>query len=66
MFNNKYLTGIGKLEFLNGNRFALDDGFAGITLNYLTIHGEEDKRNLPNPIENDKFIEEFDKTWNDK
>lgn len=66
MFNNKYLTGIGKLEFLNGNRFALDDEFAGITLNYLTIHGEEDKRNLPNPIENDKFIEEFNKTWNDK
>jgi hypothetical protein len=33
---------------------------------YSAIHGEEDKKKLPNPIENDKFIEEFNEIWNKK
>ena len=66
MFNNKHLTGIGKLEFLGMNQKVYNDEFAGLNMIFLAIHGDEDKKNLPNPIENDKFIEEFDKTWNDK
>lgn len=66
MFNNKHLTGIGELQFLGANQLILNDEFAGFTLMYQAIHGGEDKKNLPNPIENDKFIEEFDETWNDK
>ena len=66
MFNGKHLTGIGNLEFLGANQLIINDEFAGFTLMYQAIHGGEDKKNLPNPIENDKFIEEFDETWNDK
>jgi hypothetical protein len=32
---------------------------------YSAIHGDEDKKTMLNPIENDKFIEEFNKMWND-
>ena len=66
MFNGKHLTGIGELEFLGANQLILNDEFAGFTLMYQAIHGEEDKKNLPNPVDNDNFIAEFDKIWNDK
>lgn len=64
MFNNKRLTGIGTLQFLGANQLILNDEFAGVSLMYQAIHGDEDKKNMSNPIENDKFIEEFDKMWN--
>lgn len=64
MFNGKHLTGIGELEFMGANQLIINDEFAGFTLMYQAVHGEEDKKNMPNPIENDKFIEEFNKTWN--
>lgn len=65
MFDQKHLTGIGDLQFLGGDLFSINDEFAGILLTYGAIHGEEDKKNLSNPIENDKFLKEFDKMWND-
>lgn len=65
MLNNKHLTGIGKLEFEMAYPQSYGDDMAGISLQYKAIHGEEDKKNLPNPIENDKFLKEFDKMWND-
>ena len=65
MFDQKHLTGIGDLQILGGDLFSINDEFAGILLTYGAIHGEEDKKNLPNPIENDKFLEEFDRMWND-
>lgn len=66
MFNDKHLTGIGTLQFMGASQLAINDEFAGFNLMYQAIHGEEDRKNLSNPIENDKFIEEFDKLWNDK
>lgn len=66
MFNNKHLTGIGLLEFMGGNQFIINEEFAGFNLLYQAIHGDEDKKPMSNPIENDKFIKEFDKTWNGK
>ena len=64
MFNSKRLTGIGTLQFLGANQLMINEEFAGISLMYQAIHGDEDKKNISNPIENDKFIEEFDKMWN--
>ena len=64
MFNGKHLTGIGELNFLGANQIILNDEFAGVSLMYAAIHGEEDKKKLPNPIDNAKFIEEFNETWN--
>ena len=64
MFNNKHLTGIGTLQFLGANQLIINDEFAGIGLMYQAIHGEEDKKNMPNPIEQDKFEKEFNAMWN--
>lgn len=59
MFNNKHLTGIGKLEFNGADQMILNDHFAGICLTYKAIHGEEDKKFMPNPQDEEKFLEEF-------
>lgn len=65
MFNDKHLTGIGKLQFLGANQLILNDEFAGLTLMYSAIHGEEDKKQMPNPADQEKFDQEFDKLFND-
>lgn len=66
MFNEKHLTGIGTLKFIGADQFITEnDEFLGVTLMYSAIHGDEDKKPMLNPIENDKFIQEFDKMWND-
>ncbi len=59
MFNGKHLTGIGKTEFLGANQIILTDEFAGLCLMFRSVHSEEDKRNFPNPEENEAFNEEF-------
>lgn len=66
MFNGKHLTGIGNLEFMGANQIILNDEFAGLSLMYSAIHGEEDKKNMPNPADQAKFEEEFNKLFNDK
>ncbi len=64
MFNDKHLTGIGKLEFLGANQMVLTDEFAGICLMYQAIHGEEDKQKMPNPRDEEEFVENFDAMFN--
>ena len=64
MLDKKRLTGIGKLEFLGCNQLIINDEFAGISLNYLTIHGEEDKKNIPNPMDQQRFVEDFNNAFN--
>lgn len=64
MFNNQRLTGIGKLEFVGMNQFVLTDEFAGLCLLYRAIHGEEDKKKMPNPADEEEFKENFDAIFN--
>lgn len=59
MFNDKHLTGIGKLEFLGANQMILTDEFAGICLMYQAIHGEEDKIDMLNPKDQEQFEKDF-------
>lgn len=66
MLDGKHLTGIGDLQFLGANQLILNDEFAGVSLMYQAIHGEEDKKHLPNPVDNQKFIDEFNDIWNSK
>ena len=65
MFNDKHLTGIGKLQFLGANQIILNDEFAGLSLMYSAIHGEEDKKGMPNPADDALYEAEFDKLFND-
>ena len=59
MFCNKRLTGIGKLQFLSANQAVLNDEFAGVCLQYIATHGEEDKKFMPNPVDEERFQEDF-------
>lgn len=61
MIDKTHLTGIGKLEFLGANQIILTDEYAGLCLMYQAIHGEEDKKFMPNPNDEERFIEDFKK-----
>ena len=65
MFNQKRLTGIGKLEFLGASQMILTDEFGGICLMYQAVHGEEDKINALNPAEEEDIVENFNAIFND-
>ena len=60
MFANQRLTGIGKLEFLGANQMILTDEYAGLCVMYQAVHGEEDKKNAPNPLEQESINLNFD------
>ena len=64
MFNNEHLTGIGTLQFLGANQIILTDEFAGLCLMYEAVHGEEDKKFAPNPIDDSDLIENSDQIFN--
>ena len=59
MFNNKHLTGIGELQFIGANRITLTDEFAGISLIYMAVHGEDDRKNMLNPKEQEQYNLDF-------
>ena len=65
MFNNKHLTGIGELQFLGANQIMLTDEYAGVCLMYSAIHGEEDKKFMPNPADEEQFLENFNNLFNE-
>lgn len=59
-FNNKHLTGIGKLQFLGASQIVLNNELGGLCLMYEAIHGEEDKKNMPTRARQ----ESYEKDWN--
>ena len=59
MIDKTHLTGIGKLEFLGANQIILTDEYAGLCLMYTAIHGEEDKKFMPNPNDEEIFLKDF-------
>jgi len=42
----------------------LTDEYAGLCLMYNAIHGEEDKKFMPNPNDEAQMIENFNKIFN--
>ena len=59
MLDKKKLTGIGLLEFYGAKELLLTDEFGGLCLMYQTYHGEEDKKKMPNPADQEQFEQEF-------
>ena len=55
MFDKKHLTGIGKLEFLGATQIIPNNEYGGLCLMYAAIHGEEDRKFMPNPADEEKF-----------
>lgn len=43
MLDKTHLTGIGELEFISASPYIYDEEFAGVSLTYLAIRGQEDK-----------------------
>ena len=64
MLNNTHLTGIGKLQFMGCNQLLLNEEYAGVSLMYAAIHGEEDKVGMLDPMKDAQYIEEFDEMYN--
>ena len=64
MLDKKRLTGIGKLEFINAGQIILNDEFAGLCIKYRAVHGEEDKKFMPNPEDDEQFVKEFKEMMN--
>ena len=65
MLNDTHLSGIGKLEFSTTGTINMGDEYAGVCLLYRSVHSEEDKKRMPNPIDDEKFLEDF-KEMNNK
>ena len=64
IFNDTHLTGIGTLQFMGCNQLLLNEEFAGVSLMYAAIHGEEDKKGMLNPKEQEQFIRDFNEMMN--
>lgn len=62
MLDKQRLTGIGLLEFVGANQIILTDEYAGLCLMYRAYHGEEDKKPMPNPADQEQFVKEFKET----
>lgn len=45
MLAGSHLTGIGQLEFVSSTPYVYNEEFAGVSLTYLAIRGQEDKKN---------------------
>ena len=65
IFNHKRLTGVGYLEFIGASQLPINDEFSSFCLMYQTTHGEEDKKKMANPNNEEAFIENFDAIFND-
>ena len=59
MLDKQRLTGIGKLEFMGAKHININDEFAGVCLMYQAYHGEEDKKKMPNPMDQEDFEQEY-------
>lgn len=66
IFDKTHLTGIGRLEFMSAKQMVLTDEYAGLCLKYVAIHGEEDKKHMPNPADEEQFLQDFNQMMNNK
>ena len=48
-----------KIEFIGASQVILNNEFAGLCLTYRAVHGEEDKKFMLNPADDQSFIEDF-------
>ena len=64
MFDKKHLTGIGRLEFLGATQIIPNNEYGGLCLMYAAIHGEEDRKFMPNPADEEKFLNDYNKMFN--
>lgn len=59
MLDKTKLSGIGVLDFIGATQILTNDEFAGLNLSYEAIHGEEDKKFMLNPQDDEQFVKDF-------
>lgn len=59
MFNNEKMTGIGTLQFKGASMVNHNEEFSGITIGFEAVHGGEDKKKMPNPEDEERFLEDW-------
>lgn len=64
MFNGRRLTGIGKLEYVDGVQIMAGNEYYGLSLRYHAVHGEEDKKDMPNPLDQEAYVKHYDALFN--
>lgn len=64
MLRQQRLTGLGELVFLEARQVCYTDEFAGLCIIYAAVHGEEDRKHMPNPAKEQEFIDNFDAIFN--
>lgn len=64
MLSDQKLSGIGTLKFIGANQLLLTDEYAGLSLRYFAIHGDEDKINMLNPDDQAQFELDFQEMLN--
>lgn len=65
MFNNAKITGIGEFEFVKAVQTAISgEEYAGVSIQYKAIHGEDDKINAPSVPSNADLEENFNAIFN--
>ena len=64
MLNTQRLTGLGQIEFVQAVNVVLENNFMGFCIRYRVYHGEEDKKNAPNPLNNQMLIDNFNEMFN--
>ena len=65
MLKLKKLSGLGDLILIGGVQRIYSDEFMGFTLIFETVHGGEDRIGMPNPMDEEQFIEDFNEMYND-
>lgn len=64
MLHAQNLTNFGKMKFINASQEVINDEFAELCLLYHVIHGEEDKKFMPNPNNEQQMIDNFNEIFN--
>ena len=64
MLKQQKLTNIGKLEFTGANNYNYSEEFMGIGMSFHAIHGGEDRVGMPNPMDEEEFIKDFNELYN--
>ena len=47
------------------NQMILTDEYAGLCLMYSAVHGNEDKKEMPNPADEEQMVNNFNKMFNE-
>ena len=46
------------------NQIILNEEYAGLSLMYAAIHGKKIKEKMPNPADEEQFVEDFNELYN--